>query len=121
MNLIATEMPKTPAGQALEDWPISVHPRLGLGPTVEDISNWYIKHAETLREALQLLDQVQRGAAKVLRREPTDDMVWVKVSAPGQIETKNPVWARTAWKAMYDAAPSFPNLESDLPKPEGSG
>lgn len=110
MTNTETEMPTTPAGEALKNLNKYMHKDKTFLAKSECIVGWVVNNADTIREALSLLDQVQRGEAKVLRREPTDDMVWVKVSAPGQIETKNPVWARAAWKAMYDAAP---------PKPEG--
>lgn len=41
------------AKDALNDWPVSIHPRLGLGPTSEGIFDWYCKHASTIREALE--------------------------------------------------------------------
>ena len=44
--------------RAVDDWPPSVHPRLGYGPTVESIVAWWGKHAST---AIDLLRAAANG------------------------------------------------------------
>lgn len=61
---------------ALESWPVDVNLKLGLGPTYEDIGNWFCKHAGNLHQALTiaagLQDQAQIPPDMVLvPREPT--------------------------------------------------
>lgn len=53
------------ARKALGDWPICVHPRLGLGPTYDDIARWFGKHANTLHELLESATRQNAGAVDI--------------------------------------------------------
>lgn len=99
----------TPAGEVLEDWPVSIHPRLGMGPLQDDIGRWYSKHAGEIRLALEMLDRVQRGDTKELRRDSaTTEMLRAMYDCGADAP-----WL-SLYQAMWDAAPSLPEKEEEL-------
>lgn len=81
------------------------------------ISQWLWTNHKQVHQALQILDLVQKGEAKVMRREPIGNMA--DSAAMVTLSAREKVWdagVRIVWpssveifEAMYDAAPALPD------------
>lgn len=101
MTQLATTDKTTPAAEAL------------CGPSHNDYGGCYTYwqvHAEVIREALTLLDLVQRGNVKALRQQPTENMVDVHSMDSWDGFTKECIIHD--FKAMWNAAPPTPQAEN---------
>lgn len=99
----------TPAGEAMEDF--------------NDTFFVSAKSSNTMRQALEILDLIQRGDAKVLRRAPTSEMkkhaVGICIGFSGEFSEINDYLdadkAVEIWEVMFDAAPT-PQQKPPQPK-----
>lgn len=66
---------------ALTDWPVSVHPRLGLGPTQESIFEWFCKYAAEIRDAVEA-HCADKPAASSATLSQTQGETFIKSSGP---------------------------------------
>lgn len=94
-----TEMPTTPARRVIN----ALSENHAIFANCEG-SQYADDILQVILEALYLLDQVQRGAAKVLRREPDNKMSLEGCKQRKQFMELNVTNADRIWRSMWDAA-----------------
>lgn len=113
----------TPAGEALEK--LREFFSDAKCPPFENAENVIWDNTNTIRTALEMLDRVQRGDTKELRREPTREM-W---AASGDAQHKrygnvgfnfhHDVVTECVWSAAWDAAALRPATENTVEGEKG--
>lgn len=97
---------KTPAAEAMEDFDMNSYLSLRY-PEHDKLTRLKVSTHQTICTALALLDQVQSGKAKVLQREPTQEMLidGRKRTFKDMTAAHMGPSAENTFKAMWDAAP----------------